>query len=251
MKKDDKISSYEAKQNVVATRKETSKKDNRLAIIASGAAVVVALAGQFVYFNFGPGYVPTVDDILAEEGIDPENPSNFSLPSPDLAEGRIWNATLDLGGSAVGLELDGEKAPQAVANFVYLAQQGYFEDVNCHRLVTSGIYVLQCGDPSGDGTGGPGYSFGPIENAPADNLYQEGYLAMARRGGDGSSMGSQFFIVFQDSMIPSDAAGGYTVFGKVTSGLDVIKGIAAAGTADGSTDGAPASDVRLSNVSVE
>jgi peptidyl-prolyl cis-trans isomerase B (cyclophilin B) len=64
-------------------------------------------------------------------------------------------------------------------------------------------------------------------------------------------MGSQFFIVYQDSMIPSDAAGGYTVFGKVTSGLDAIKAIAAAGTADGSTDGAPASDVRLSNVLVE
>ena len=142
-------------------------------------------------------------------------------------------------------------APQATANFIALAQAGYFEQISCHRLVTEGIYVLQCGDPNGDGTGGPGYNFGPIENAPAGDLYAEGVLAMARRGGDGSSMGSQFFIVYQDSTIPSDAAGGYTVFGKVTAGLEAVKAIAAAGTADGSTDGRPASEVKLGNVSVE
>jgi peptidyl-prolyl cis-trans isomerase B (cyclophilin B) len=151
----------------------------------------------------------------------------------------------------VTLELDGVNAPQAVANFISLSQAGYFEGITCHRLVTQGIYVLQCGDPSGDGTGGPGYNFGPIENAPADDLYSEGVLAMARRGGDGSSMGSQFFIVYQDSTIPSDQAGGYTVFGRVTGGLDAIKSIAAQGTADGSTDGRPASEVTLGNVSVE
>jgi peptidyl-prolyl cis-trans isomerase B (cyclophilin B) len=151
----------------------------------------------------------------------------------------------------LSLELDGANAPQATANFISLAQAGYFEDISCHRLVTQGIYVLQCGDPSGDGTGGPGYNFGPIENAPANDLYTQGTLAMARRGGDGSSMGSQFFIVYQDSTIPSDEAGGYTVFGKVTSGLDAVQAIAAAGTADGSTDGKPAAEVKLSNVSVE
>lgn len=251
MKKDDKLSSYQAKQELVQSRSEIAKKDNKNVLIASVAAVVLAAGGQFVYFNFGPGFVPTVDDLLSEEGIDPENPPLYSLPSPDLAEGRTWETTLSIGGSDVTLELDGAKAPQAVANFVYLAQQGFFENVKCHRLVTAGIYVLQCGDPSGDGTGGPGYSFGPIENAPAGDSYQEGYLAMARRGGDGNSMGSQFFIVYQDSVIPSDAAGGYTVFGRVTGGLDAIKGIAQAGTADGSTDGSPATDVLLSNVSVK
>jgi peptidyl-prolyl cis-trans isomerase B (cyclophilin B) len=64
-------------------------------------------------------------------------------------------------------------------------------------------------------------------------------------------MGSQFFIVYQDSTIPSDQAGGYTVFGRVTGGLEAIKSIAAQGTADGSTDGRPASEVTLGNVSVE
>ncbi len=251
MKLNDKLSSYQAKQNLVQERKARATKDNRIVLIGSAAALVIALAGQFVYFNFGPGFVPTVEDLLAEEGIDPASSPEYSLPSPDLAEARAWNAELKIGDSDISLELDGQAAPQAVANFVYLAQQGFYENVKCHRLVTAGIYVLQCGDPVGDGTGGPGYSFGPIENAPEGDSYLEGYLAMARRGGDGNSMGSQFFIVYQDSSIPSDAAGGYTVFGKVTAGLDAIKAIAEAGTADGGTDGAPASEVLLSNVSVE
>jgi peptidyl-prolyl cis-trans isomerase B (cyclophilin B) len=251
MKLNDRLSSYQAKQNLFEERKTRAAKDNRVALIGSAAALLIALAGQFIYFNFGPGYVPTAEDLLAEEGIDPATPPEYSLPSPDLAESRIWNAELKIGDSDIALELDGQAAPQAVANFVYLAQQGFYENVKCHRLVTAGIYVLQCGDPVGDGTGGPGYSFGPIENAPAGDNYLEGHLAMARRGGDGNSMGSQFFIVYQDSSIPSDAAGGYTVFGKVTAGLDAIKTIAEAGTADGGTDGAPASEVLLSNVSVE
>ena len=74
---------------------------------------------------------------------------------------------------------------------------------------------------------------------------------MARVGGDGSSMGSQFFIVYGESQILSDAAGGYTVFGKVTSGLDSVKAIAEAGTVDGSSDGAPINAVSLSGISVE
>ncbi len=251
MKKDDKLSSYQAKQDLIHSRGEIAKRDNKAVLFTSLAALVLAAGGQFVYFNFGPGYVPSVEDLLSEEGIDPANPSEYSLPSPDLAEARTWEANLSVGGSEVALEIDGTKAPQATANFIYLAQQGFFENVKCHRLVTAGIYVLQCGDPSGDGTGGPGYSFGPIENAPSDDTYLEGYLAMARRGGDGSSMGSQFFIVYKDSVIPSDAAGGYTVFGRVTGGLEAIKAIAEAGTADGSTDGSPATDVLLSNVSVK
>ena len=247
MKKDDKLSSYQAKQDLIQGRKKIAAKDNRLAISAAAGALVIALAGQFLYFNVGPG------SLVAEPTESPteETSSEYSLPSPELAEGRTWQSTMELNGSAISLELDGANAPQATANFISLAQAGYFEGITCHRLVTEGIYVLQCGDPSGDGTGGPGYNFGPIENAPADDLYQEGVLAMARRGGDGSSMGSQFFIVYQDSTIPSDAAGGYTVFGKVAAGLEVVKAIAEAGTADGSTDGRPAGEVKLGNVSVE
>jgi peptidyl-prolyl cis-trans isomerase B (cyclophilin B) len=153
----------------------------------------------------------------------------------------------------LGIELDGAAAPQGVANFVSLSQKGFYNGLKCHRLTTSpGFGVLQRGDPNGDGSGGPGYSFGPIENAPADNVYPAGTIAMARQGGNGSSMGSQFFIVYEDTTIPSDAAGGYTVLGKVTSGLDALKsGVVAAGTEDGSADGKPAIPVTIGTIAVQ
>ena len=77
------------------------------------------------------------------------------------------------------LDLDGKKAPQTVASFIFLARKGYFDNTTCHRLTTSGLYVLQCGDPTGSGSGGPGYGFG-IENAPKAGDYPAGTLAMAR-----------------------------------------------------------------------
>jgi peptidyl-prolyl cis-trans isomerase B (cyclophilin B) len=157
-----------------------------------------------------------------------------------VAQNRVWTGTMTIDGIALGVELNGVAAPQAVASTISLAGSGFYDGTSCHRLTTSGIYVLQCGDPKGDGTGGPGYSYGPVENAPSDNVYPAGTLAMARQGGNASSMGSQFFIVYQDSMIPADAAGGYTVLGKITSGLDSLQTpVISQGTADGSTDGKP------------
>jgi peptidyl-prolyl cis-trans isomerase B (cyclophilin B) len=170
------------------------------------------------------------------------------VPSPSLAENRDWQGTIEINGQDVGVTLDGAAAPQAVASFLTLGDEGYFDGTSCHRLVTEGIYVLQCGDPTGTGSGGPGYSYGPIENAPTDDVYPAGTLAMARIGGDGESMGSQFFIVYDESMIPSDAAGGYTVLGTVTSGLDVVTGIADAGTASGASDGTPAEPAVIDGV---
>ena len=98
--------------------------------------------------------------------------------------------------------------------------------------------MLQCGDPTGTGTGGPGYSYGPVENAPKDDVYPAGTVAMARQGGNGNSMGSQFFLVYKDSTIPSDAAGGYTVFGKITGGLTRLEKVAAGGGSARQPDGA-------------
>ncbi|MFN0281692.1 MAG: peptidylprolyl isomerase [Kineosporiaceae bacterium] len=148
------------------------------------------------------------------------------------------------------VSLDGAKAPKAVASLVFLAKKGYFDDTPCHRLTTSGIYVLQCGDPTGTGQGKPGYSFGPVENAPKGDLYPAGTIAMARQRDNGSSMGSQFFLVYKDSTIPSDAAGGYTIMGKVTGGLDVLEKVAAGGVADGAGDGAPARAVSITGTTV-
>lgn len=191
---------------------------------------------------------------LTDDGsasAEPTPTASTLVPDASLAEGRTWSGTIHLAQGDVGIELDGAAAPQAVANFVTLARQGFFDSTSCHRLTTSGIYVVQCGDPEGTGQGGPGYTWGPIENAPTDDVYPAGTLAMARVGGDGSSMGSQFFLVYEDSQIPSDAAGGYTVFGHVTSGLDVLTAIADAGTKDGSSDGSPVSDVIIEGVETQ
>jgi cyclophilin family peptidyl-prolyl cis-trans isomerase len=106
------------------------------------------------------------------------------------------------------------------------------------------------------GSGGPGYSFGPIENVPETKegeqpTYLKGKLAMARVGNDAKSMGSQFFIVYEDSVIPSDSAGGYTVFGEVTTGLSGIDDIIKAGVEDGSGDGQPKVKTSVTSITVK
>ncbi|UZN05134.1 peptidylprolyl isomerase [Cellulomonas sp. S1-8] len=171
------------------------------------------------------------------------------VPDAALAEDRAWSGAITTSAGEIGIELDGAAAPQAVANFVTLAAEGYFDGTICHRLVTEGIRVLQCGDPTATGMGDPGYAWGPVENAPSDDVYPAGTIAMARIGGDGESMGSQFFLVYEDSQIPSDAAGGYTVFGQITSGLDVVQAIADAGTQDGSER--PVTDVTIEGVEIQ
>jgi peptidyl-prolyl cis-trans isomerase B (cyclophilin B) len=254
MKSNSKLENYQAKQDLISNRAVRSKRDNRVFLAVAAGAVAVAFAGQLAYFSFGPGgqeadLAATTDQVEAPADVTDADPTG--VPDLALAEGRVWNGSLNLNGEELTFDLSGDLAPQAVANFVSLSKNGFYEGVSCHRLVTSGIYVLQCGDPSGDGTGGPGYNWGPIENAPEADLYTEGVLAMARRGGDDSSMGSQFFIVYQDSTIPSDVVGGYTIFGSITGGLDAVKAIAESGTVDGSSDASPLDEVLISSVSVE
>jgi peptidyl-prolyl cis-trans isomerase B (cyclophilin B) len=142
--------------------------------------------------------------------------------------------------------LDRAKAPCTVANFESLAKQKYFDNTPCHRLETSSIYVLQCGDPSGKGTGGPGYSI-PDEYTGGEK-YTRGTLAMANTG-QANTGGSQFFIVYKDDTLPAQ----YTVFGKVSSGLGVVDKVAAAGSnnANGAGDGAPKLATSLKTVRVK
>jgi peptidyl-prolyl cis-trans isomerase B (cyclophilin B) len=169
-------------------------------------------------------------------------------PDKGLAKDATWIATLTTNCGDITIELDGAKAPQTVSSFVFLVRHGYFDDTPCHRLTTAGLFVLQCGDPTGKGTGGPGYGFG-IENAPADGAYPRGTLAMARSSSPDSN-GSQFFIVYKDSTLPTDG-GGYSIFGTVTSGLDIVEAIAEQGVTGGGSDGPPTQPVSVLSVSVE
>ena len=237
----ERLESFQAKQTLETVKASRRKSDNRFAVMFGAGAVALALVGQFAYFSFGPGSVTETAEVPPVE-------TSELVPDIALAESRIWTGSMNVGEATLELELDGVNAPQAVANFISLSQSGFYEGVSCHRLVTDGIYVLQCGDPDGTGGGGPGYNFGPVENAPADDVYVTGSLAMARVGGNGSSMGSQFFIVYQDSRIPSDDAGGYTIFGKITSGLDGLEPVISAGVEGGATDGPPALETLLSSI---
>lgn len=177
-------------------------------------------------------------------------PTIAAAPDPALAEGRTWTVQLTTSAGDLTLELDGATAPQAVASFVQLANDGFFDATTCHRLtVTDPMRVLQCGDPTGTGTGGPDWRFGPIENAPDDGVYPAGTVAMARAQDDASSMGSQFFLVYEDSTIPDDAAGGYTVFGRVTAGLDVLRSVAEAGVETGTET--PVTQVTIEKVETQ
>ena len=169
------------------------------------------------------------------------------LPDKKTAAGKTFTAVVTTNCGDITLELDGAKAPQTVASFVSLAKAGYFADSPCHRLTTEGIFVLQCGDPMG-GTGtGPGYSFG-LENAPKRGDYPQGTLAMARTN-DPNSNADQFFIVYKDTQLPT-TGGGYSIFGKVTGGLDIVDKIAAAGVSGGGADGAPAAPISILKVAV-
>ncbi|MEU0496519.1 peptidylprolyl isomerase [Mycobacterium sp. NPDC006124] len=161
----------------------------------------------------------------------------------------------------LGLQLDNAKAPCTVNSFASLAQQGYFNDTPCHRLTTSpGLSVLQCGDPTGKGTGGPGYGF--VNEYPTDQyrpddpalqapvVYPRGTLAMANTGAPGSN-GSQFFLVYKDSQLPPN----YTAFGTIdATGLATLDKIAAAGVVPGdrgADDGAPKTPVQIKSIQLD
>lgn len=216
-----------------------------------GVVVALVVIGVAVWWALSATQAPGTDAGGDGDGTASSASGEHTLPPASAAEGRDWTSTLTTSAGDLTLTLDGAAAPQAVASFVSLAESGYFDGTSCHRLTTSGIYVLQCGDPTGTGTGGPGYSFGPVENPPSDGVYPAGTVAMARQGGNAESMGSQFFLVYEDSTIPSDAAGGYTVFGTITSGLDVVQAVADAGTQDGSGDGSPATPVTIEGVETQ
>jgi peptidyl-prolyl cis-trans isomerase B (cyclophilin B) len=173
-------------------------------------------------------------------------PRLVDLPGPEATLLRRVSATVKTDLGTLSIDLFGDRAPCAVHSFAHLAQQDYFASTSCHRLTTSGIFVLQCGDPGGTGTGTPGYQF-TEENLPVgvQPAYPRGTVALANAG-PGTS-GAQFFIVYRDSDIPPD----YTVLGLVVAGLDVVERVAAAGTPDGAIDGPPSVAITIDEVTVQ
>ena len=188
--------------------------------------------------------VETTDCTYTEGGF----PAAQEVEPPSseaVAEGEV-QATMTTSVGEFGLTLDAEAAPCTVHSWVSLAEQGWFDGTQCHRLTTRGIFVLQCGDPTGTGTGGPGYSF--PDELTGEETYPAGTLAMANSGPD--TNGSQFFIVDQETPLPA----GYTVFGTVDDAtVQAIAEVAADGTdeANGPGDGAPQTEVAIESVSID
>ena len=148
--------------------------------------------------------------------------------------------TLRMSAGDVTITMDRAKAPCAVHSFESLAQQGYFDNTRCHRLVDHGIFILQCGDPSETGRGGPGYVF--ADELSGAETYGPGTVAMANSGPD--TNGSQFFLVWADSPLPPK----YTVFGKLdTDSLRVVQDIASQGV-DADNPEHPISEARINGV---
>jgi peptidyl-prolyl cis-trans isomerase B (cyclophilin B) len=162
-----------------------------------------------------------------------------------------YRMTLDTSLGTIVASVDGTKAKCTVNSFKYLASKKFFNNTKCHRLVTEGIKVLQCGDPTGTGTGGPSYGFGN-ENVPkaaksGQATYKRGVIAMAHSSAPNSN-GSQFFIVYGDSPLPAD----YTVFGQITQGMDIVDSVAKAGAepADQAGNTAPKKKIEIKDLTV-
>lgn len=139
----------------------------------------------------------------------------------------------------------GAKAPITVTQLATLARGGFFDNTLCHRLTTQGLYVLQCGDPTATGSGGPSFSYRD-ENLPvaAINNYPAGTVAMANSGP--GTNGSQFFLVFADTTLGPN----YTIWGTITQGLDIVRAIAKAGVKGGGADGTPNQTISINKVVV-
>jgi peptidyl-prolyl cis-trans isomerase B (cyclophilin B) len=167
------------------------------------------------------------------------------MPSAKPDYQASYAATIHTNRGNIVIKLLNSKATCTVGSFVYLAAQKYFNGTHCHRLTTSGIYVLQCGDPTGTGSGGPGYKFNDENLTGA--AYKPGTVAMANSGPN--TNGSQFFLVYKFSPLGAS----YTPFGTITSGLNIIQNVAKAGSdnSNGTGDGHPRQQVVIESVTIK
>jgi len=259
---------------------ERARRTRTLSVVA--VAVVLAAAVGFGIFAILGGLTPTTPVAKAAKAPTPAasptpapSPSNtaamvngkciytasgtaartVSLPpaTPNLT--ARYTATIKTNRGDIVINLFGGQAPCTVGSFVSLASQKYFDNTPCHRLTTHGIFVLQCGDPTGTGSGGPGYGFynenltslKPATGASGAAIYPAGIVAMANTGQPGSN-GSQFFLVYNKTELGPN----YTPFGQVVSGLNVVQTVAKAGSdnSNGAGDGHPKEKVQIESVSI-
>lgn len=253
---------YERQQAKRSERAQHAKRNQRITAVVVVLALVIAGVGFTVFnaTNEDPALIAqedqtSLDPTATESGteavaldcapIGTPRPNDITYPDGPVPLGSTpTTLTLDTNCGQIVIALDAS-AQKTVESEAFLADSGFYNNTSCHRLTTEGIFVLQCGDPAGDGTGGPGYSV-PDENLPAQGEanYPAGTIAMANAG-PGTS-GSQFFIVYADTTLPGD----YSIWGKVTSGLDIVQEVASVGVKGGLADGVPAQPVFINTATV-
>jgi cyclophilin family peptidyl-prolyl cis-trans isomerase len=170
-------------------------------------------------------------------------PKQFSA-APALPAGfasKRYTATIDTSLGTMKADLFASEVPNTVNNFVFLARQGYYDGVTFHRIISN--FMAQTGDPTGTGTGGPGYKF---NDEPVTRKYERGTLAMANAGKN--TNGSQFFIVHKDAGLQPD----YTIFGKLTEGLETLDKIATSPTGPGKGGpDTPRSPITINSIKID
>lgn len=230
---------------------EARRRRRRIAFLKAVAAVaVVAVAVTLVALNydFSGGHkkksTAAAGTCSYHKDGTAAKPVTGLPPSTPAQKTGTQTATLKTNRGPITLQLLDSKAPCTVNSFTFLAKQKYFDGTSCHRVTqaSTGLAVLQCGDPLGTGQGGPGYIFG--EENLSGAKYTKGTVAMARTQTPGTN-GSQFFLVYADSTLPPD----YTPFGQITSGLDVLEVIAKGGS-NPPGDGKPKLPVTITGVTI-
>jgi peptidyl-prolyl cis-trans isomerase B (cyclophilin B) len=230
---------FERQQVKRTQRAERAKRNQRVTAVVVVIGLVIAGVGFAVFSTTNNDSVPiaqesqTPTDSAASETATAGIPvdctpagtpreDDISYPDgPQTLDFTPTTLTLDTNCGVIQIALD-SNAPLTLASEAFLASSGFYDNTSCHRLTTEGIYVLQCGDPAGNGSGGPGYS------VPDENLPEEGV------------------IVYADTSLPP----GYSIWGSVTSGLGIIQDLASVGVEDGLTDGPPAQPIFINTATV-
>jgi cyclophilin family peptidyl-prolyl cis-trans isomerase len=173
-----------------------------------------------------PAEAPAGECRAVEQPAPKEEPS-LERPTERLRAGRTYDVVMTTSCGAFTIRLDQGENPRTAASFAALVREGFYDGLTFHRVVPE--FVIQGGDPAGDGTGGPGYSV--REAPPSDQAYTAGVVAMAKAGNEpAGTSGSQFFVVTgDDTGLPPE----YAVAGEVTEGMETVDAIEALGTQDG------------------
>jgi peptidyl-prolyl cis-trans isomerase B (cyclophilin B) len=258
----DRLRRYNARQAVHTHQSKRRVRDNVLALVGLVIVATLATFTQIYYFSAGPG--KPAAKVSASPTPTPTAAANSnvgSVPDKSVAEDRTWTGALTLNGVKLDISLNGKAAPQAVASFVTDVKTNYFDGLLCWRLTNSAkFYVLQCGTSSATGADSTPYSFGPLENTPTNNVYPAGSIVEARTSDNAYGSGHQFFITYKSTTIPADSAGGYSIFGHITSGLDQLnsaitsKGIvppASGSTTTSANDGPPVVPTKITSVTIK